>query len=473
MLVTIFLTSFFILAGFQFVDYISSLVIVQHIITELFLFCDCGFHRFHLCANITQLLMGDIASSSQCFGRIKSHFLVQQIGSACVFEIVFLCPMLITLTFFLGDIHIHHTAYRVLLFDKILHGRCRMNGRRFRSDLFCISVKDGEHSSFIKIVAQLSCRDRLCAVWCEVGQSPSAFLDGDATAEKFFCKVLKADSIGECHADFFTELVLVGFKLCLFDRQALFDKDSVFFIQCKLSFLLRPILTLGHSCLTSIQQINLIQTCIVAHLHDLRTEVFHSCVGASVLHARLGVARSIHIRYEWNFHNSQRIDNDVYMNIAAAVVPVGVCTDDGLMTGKVFLAEFLSKTLCQIYGQSVIGNILGIKADDIVMTFDIFPFLIFAIAEVGSQTGNRKIFVTAVQCRNAVILSWDKSAVFVQGGLHGELVMLKSEIGFSSRVVGIFRAYMLERCQQHHPPFSSLQISAWQDQRQHLAVLSP
>ena len=142
------------------------------------------------------------------------------------------------------------------------------------------------------------------------------------------------------------------------------------------------------------------------------------------------------------------------MNIAAAVVSIGVCTDNSLMTGKVFLAEFLAKALCHVYVQSVVGYILGVEADDIVMAFDVFPFLIFAVAEIGSQTRNRKIFVTAVQRGNAVILSWDKSAVFVQGGLHGKLVMLKGEVGFGCGVVSIFRAYMLERCQQHHLPFS-------------------
>ena len=83
-------------------------------------------------------------------------------------------------------------------------------------------------------------------------------------------------------------------------------------------------------------------------------------------------------------------------DLLAAVVSVGMCTDDGLMTWKVFLAEFLAKALCQIYVQSVVGYILGIKADDIVMAFDIFSFLIFTVTEVSTETGNRKIFVSAV-----------------------------------------------------------------------------
>ena len=87
MLVTIFLTGFFILAGFQLVNYILGLLLVQHIVTDLFLLLNGCFHRFHLGANITQLLMGGIASGSQCFGRIKAHFLIQHMGSACVLRL--------------------------------------------------------------------------------------------------------------------------------------------------------------------------------------------------------------------------------------------------------------------------------------------------------------------------------------------------------------------------------------------------
>lgn len=182
--------------------------------------------------------------------------------------------------------HIHHAADGVQLIDEILHGRCRMNKRSFRSYLFCVSDKGGEHSCFIKIVDQLSCCNGFCSVRCEIGQSSSALLDSDTTTKKFFCEILKADWIGKCHADFFTELVFVCFKLGLFQRQTLFSKNSVFFIQCKLSFLLCSILTLGHSVLTSVQKINLIQqTRIVTHLHDWpRHENIpwrHWCIGSS------------------------------------------------------------------------------------------------------------------------------------------------------------------------------------------------
>ena len=56
----------------------------------------------------------------------------------------------------------------------------------------------------------------------------------------------------------FALLVFVGFKLHLLDGQALFGENGVFFVQGKLSFFLRPILTLGNSVTASVQQINLV-----------------------------------------------------------------------------------------------------------------------------------------------------------------------------------------------------------------------
>ena len=100
--------------------------------------------------------MGGITDSCQFFGRLKTHFLIQQIGSAGVFEIMFLCPMLITFAFFLCGVYIHHTADRIMLIDGFLHSRCGMDGFSFRSYSFCISDKDSEYSRFIKIIAQLS-----------------------------------------------------------------------------------------------------------------------------------------------------------------------------------------------------------------------------------------------------------------------------------------------------------------------------
>ncbi len=60
---------------------------------------------------------------------------------------------------------------------------------------------------------------------------------------------------------------------------------SVLFIQRGLSFPFRPILTLGNSVLAPVQQVNLIEVSPVAHLHDFRFEILHSCVRAAALAA--------------------------------------------------------------------------------------------------------------------------------------------------------------------------------------------
>ena len=92
-----------------------------------------------------------------------------------------------------------------------------MDGVGFCPHSFCVSDNNSEHSRSIKIVTQLSCCDGLGAVGCEIGQAPTALFDGNATAEKFFCEVLKADSIRKCHADLFTELVFVCCKFGLLE----------------------------------------------------------------------------------------------------------------------------------------------------------------------------------------------------------------------------------------------------------------
>ena len=69
------------------------------------------------------------------------------------------------------------------------------------------------------------------------------------------------------------------------------------------------------------------------------------------------------------------------------VVPIGVRADDGRVTGEVFFAEFQAKGLCLFHRQPVVGCISGVKADDILVTFDITMLGVLAILAVCQQTG--------------------------------------------------------------------------------------
>ena len=107
------------------------------------------------------------------------------------------------------------------------------------------------------------------------------------------------------------------------------------------------------------------------------------------------------------------------------VVPVRVGADNGLVSGEMRLTKSLAQLLRPVNGQAVVCPVPWVKADDIVVAFHIVPLLVFAIAQIRAHTGNGKIFLAAVQRCYAVILAGDKPPIFIKGGAHGKLVMLK------------------------------------------------
>ena len=88
-------------------------------------------------------------------------------------------------------------------------------------------------------------------------------------------------------------------------------------------------------------------------------------------------------------------------------------------------AKLLAQRLRPVCGQAVVCRVPWVKADDVVMAFHIFPPLVLPVAEIGSHTGNSEILALAVEGRNAVILPRYQPPIFIKGGLHGKLVMLK------------------------------------------------
>ena len=106
-------------------------------------------------------------------------------------------------------------------------------------------------------------------------------------------------------------------------------------------------------------------------------------------------------------------------------MPVRVGAYKGLVSGKMRLAKFLAQCLRPVYGQAVVGCVTGVKADDIVVALYVLPLLVFPIVEIGAHTRYGEILPAAIQRGNAVIITGDKPPVFIKGGLHGKLVMLK------------------------------------------------
>ena len=143
----------------------------------------------------------------------------------------------------------------------------------------------------------------------------------------------------------------------------------------------------------------------------------------------------------------------MHMDVAAVIMSIWMRADQCLMTGKMYFAKLLAQLLRTIYRQAVVSSIARIEADDVMMAFHIAALSIFVIAKVCAHAGNGEIFLTAVERRNAIILSRNETTVAVEDGLHGELVMLEDKIFLCVAIVGIFRADMFERRQSHHQPF--------------------
>ena len=158
-------------------------------------------------------------------------------------------------------------------------------------------------------------------------------------------------------------------------------------------------------------------------------EVFHRRVCAAVLAAVASCPLVCPCRAEaGRLQSAELLMTICTWMLPAVVVPVRVGADNGLVSGEMLVAKFLAQRLRLINGQTVVRSVPWVKADDIVVAFHIFPFLVLPIAEIGAHTGNSKILVAAVQRGKAVVLTGNKPPVFIKGGLHGKLVMFKGEV---------------------------------------------
>ena len=136
------------------------------------------------------------------------------------------------------------------------------------------------------------------------------------------------------------------------------------------------------------------------------------------------------------------------------VVPIRVSADDGRMSGEVFRTKLQAKCLCLFHGQAVVGCISWVKADDILVAFDITMLGVLTILAVCQQTGHCKRETAALKGIEDVRFSQLRSALFIQKLLPGERIVLVNEVRFDSGVVRVFRGDMLERCHTVHPELS-------------------
>ena len=229
-------------------------------------------------------------------------------------------------------------------------------------------------------------------------------------------------------------------------------------VEAALSAPLRPILALGNMVALGFQQIDLVQVGLLAHLHDCDTEVPEHGRGAAVLLARFPVARLVHEGLSFHGADAQAADDDVDVDISRTVVTVRVGADDGGMTGEVVLAELQAKGLRPLHGQAVLYCVLRVEADDIMVGLHVLPPAVLAVLAIGNQAGHSKRGFAALKGVEQVRIPQLGSALLIQNGQAGVLVVLKGEIAFGGGIVRVFRGQMLDGCHTVHQPF--LRLSA-------------
>ena len=90
-----------------------------------------------------------------------------------------------------------------------------------------------------------------------------------------------------------------------------------------------------------------------------------------------GIAGTLHKILMLHIIFAQAVDNYMYMDIAASVMSVQMGADESLMSGKILFAVFKPKALRLLPGQPAFIPVFRIKADDVVVGFDLVILLVF------------------------------------------------------------------------------------------------
>ena len=305
--------------------------------------------------------------------------------------------------------------------------------------VLCVCGQGGKNYLLVVVVTELFCPDELCPSSRQIAEPSTAFLDGNAVLlHEPVREIFKARCNIENIRNLFPQSVLHGFKLLLLGRLSSCGEGCVLTVKFQLTTPTRPILGFAHTLLRAVEQVDLVQSGTLAQFHDLDTQVPHGLGCAGVLHTLAPVAGLLHIGLAFHLACSDAADYDVDVNVSRMVVPIRVSADDGRVTGEVFFAEFQAKCLCLFHGQPVVGCISWVKADDILVAFDITMLGVLAILAVCQQTGRCKREITALKGVEQVGFPQHGSALFIQKLLSGELIVLVNEVRFDGGVVRVF-----------------------------------
>ena len=157
----------------------------------------------------------------------------------------------------------------------------------------------------------------------------------------------------------------------------------------------------------------------------------------------LAIDGSLHEGLLGHIQFSQAVDYDMDMNVAAAIVPVHVRTDQSLMPRKIRFCIFQSKLLRPFSRQTIFCAVPWIKADNVVVAFDfilVLVLLVFAVQLLASRIEGIGFTVQTVQIK---LIPHNTISILVKNRSFPKLVILENQILQRSTIVGVLTCDML------------------------------
>ena len=173
----------------------------------------------------------------------------------------------------------------------------------------------------------------------------------------------------------------------------------------------------------------------LAQIHEGFLHVLQILVRHMVLVPRLAVNGSLYKGLLGHIQFPQTVDYDMHMNVAAAIMPVHVRTDQCLMPRKICFCVFQPKLLCPFPRQTIFCAVPWIKADDVMVAFDLILVFVLLVFTVQVLTGRIERIGFTVQAVQIKLIPHDAIAVFVQNWLFPKFVMLENQIFQRSTIV--------------------------------------
>ena len=214
--------------------------------------------------------------------------------------------------------------------------------------------------------------------------------------------------------------------------ETIFDDLLVDFIQFLLAVFLCHILFLSDFLFGRSQKIYLVKSFLLAPIHDCFLKSVHEFISGSMLVTGGFLMWFIHIRLPFHCSLPHTVDNDMSMDISGLIVAIGMSNHQCLISRKHLLCKIQTDCLCSLSSKSILCNIGRIVADNVVMTFDIFTFLIFVKMSICQFTFLVKRHRITVQSIHVKLFSQDASSGFIYNLFPGFFIMFKQKVIDSS-----------------------------------------